>query len=156
MKITLFQFGKTHLSFVDEGCVLFTKRLKHYVKFDTITLELPPKQRSADGDLVKKSEAALLLKKIQPNDYVILLDEKGKNYSSRQFAATLQTLANTHASCVFVIGGAFGFADEVYARANAQLSLSSMTFSHQVIRVLFLEQLYRAFTIIKGEPYHND
>lgn len=156
MKISIIQFGKTHFPFVDEGCDVFASRLKHYVKFETTTLELPPKQRSADGDLVKKAEAVLLLKKIQPTDYLILLDEKGESFSSRQFAAKLQKLGNTHASCVFVIGGAFGFSDEVYARANAKLSLSAMTFSHQLIRVLFLEQLYRAFTIIKGEPYHND
>ena len=131
-------------------------RLKHYTKFEQITLELPSKMRSADGALVKKSEGELLLKKLVPTDYLILLDEKGATYTSREFAATLQKLSNTQASCVFVIGGAFGFSEQVYERANAKLSLSKMTFSHQLIRLIFIEQLYRAFTIIKGEPYHND
>ena len=156
MKVTLIQFGKTHFKFVDTGVEEFVGRLKHYTKFEQITLELPSKMRSADGALVKKSEGELLLKKLVPTDYLILLDEKGATYTSREFAATLQKLSNTQASCVFVIGGAFGFSEQVYERANAKLSLSKMTFSHQLIRLIFIEQLYRAFTIIKGEPYHND
>ena len=150
------QVGKTHFKFVDTGFDEFVNRLKHYTKFDNVVIELPSKLRSADGDQVKKAEGELLLKKIQPTDYVVLLDEKGSTYSSREFANTLQKLANTHASCVFVIGGAFGFSQQVYDRANAKLSLSKMTFSHQLIRLIFIEQLYRAYTIMKGEPYHND
>jgi 23S rRNA (pseudouridine1915-N3)-methyltransferase len=156
MKISLVQLGKTHFKFVDTGFDEFAGRLKHYTKFENIVLELPSKMRSADGEQVKKAEGELLLKKIQPGDYLFLLDEKGATYNSREFASVLQKLANTHASCVFVIGGAFGFSAEVYARANAQLSLSKMTFSHQLIRLIFIEQLYRACTIQKGEPYHND
>ena len=156
MKITLIQLGKTHLKFVDTGFDEFAGRLKHYTKFENIILELPSKLRSADGDTVKKVEGELLLKKIQPTDYLILLDEKGVSYSSREFSGSLQKLANTNASCVFVIGGAFGFSKEVYNRANAKLSLSKMTFSHPLIRLIFIEQLYRAYTIMKGEPYHND
>lgn len=156
MKITLIQLGKTHFKFVDAGFDEFVNRLKHYTKFENMVIELPSKLRSADGEMVKKAEGELLLKKIQPTDYVMLLDEKGVSYSSREFATTLQKLANTNASCVFVIGGAFGFSQQVYDRANAKLSLSKMTFSHQLIRLIFIEQLYRAYTILKGEPYHND
>jgi 23S rRNA (pseudouridine1915-N3)-methyltransferase len=156
MKITLLQFGKTHFKFVDTGFDEFAGRLKHYTRFEQTVMELPAKLRSADGEQVKKAEAELLLKKIQPTDYLILLDEKGATYNSREFAGTLQKLANTYASCVFVIGGAFGFSQQVYDRANAKLSLSKMTFSHQLIRLIFIEQLYRAYTIMKGEPYHND
>lgn len=156
MKITLIQFGKTHFNFVETGVNEFASRLKHYTKFEQITLELPPKLRSTESEQVKKAEGALLLKKIHPNDYIVLLDEKGETYSSREFANTIQKLANIHSACVFVIGGAFGFSKEVYARANAQLSLSKMTYSHQLIRLIFVEQLYRAFTIMKGESYHND
>ena len=156
MKITLIQLGKTHFKFVDTGFDEFAGRLKHYTKFEHTVIELPAKLRSADGEQVKKAEGELVLKKITPTDYVILLDEKGASYTSRAFANTLQKLANTHASCVFVIGGAFGFSQQVYDRANAQLSLSPMTFSHQLIRLIFIEQLYRAYTILKGEPYHND
>lgn len=156
MKITLIQFGKTHFKFVDTGVDEFAGRLKHYTKFEQQTIELPAKLRSADGASVKKAEGDLLLKKVAPNDYLVLLDERGATHSSREFAATLQKLSNTHASCVFVIGGAFGFSDQVYERANAKISLSKMTFSHQLIRLIFMEQLYRAYTIIKGEPYHND
>lgn len=156
MKITLVQFGKTHFTFVESGVLEFVKRLKHYVKFEQTTLELPSKLRSADGLTVKKLEGELLLKKIQPQDFLVLLDEKGATYTSRAFASVLEKWANTQASCVFVIGGAFGFSEEVYARANATISLSSMTFSHQLIRLIFIEQLYRAYTIQRGEPYHND
>jgi 23S rRNA (pseudouridine1915-N3)-methyltransferase len=156
VKITLIQFGKTHFDFVNEGFDVFEKRLKHYTKFEQLTLELPAKLRSADGEQVKKAEGELLLKKIQPTDYLVLLDEKGSTFSSREFAAMLQKTANTQNHCVFVIGGAFGFSKEVYDRANTKISLSKMTFSHQLIRLIFIEQLYRSFTILKGEPYHND
>lgn len=156
MKIKLIQIGKTHFSFVDEGVKLFENRLKHYCKFEQAVLELPAKYRSAEASAVKKMEGELLLKQFLPADYVILLDEKGQVYDSRKFAAFIEKTQMHHASIVFVIGGAFGFSDEVYVRANSKLSLSAMTFSHQLIRLIFLEQLYRAYTIIKGEPYHND
>jgi 23S rRNA (pseudouridine1915-N3)-methyltransferase len=156
MKIKLIQIGKTHFSFVEEGVKLFENRLKHYCKFEQVVIEIPAKHRGAEASVVKKLEGELLLRYLSPNDYVILLDEKGQVYDSRKFAALLEKTQMHHASIVFVIGGAYGFSDEVYARANSKLSLSAMTFSHQLIRLIFLEQLYRAYTIIKGEPYHND
>ncbi|MFN4971920.1 MAG: 23S rRNA (pseudouridine(1915)-N(3))-methyltransferase RlmH [Bacteroidota bacterium] len=156
MKIKLIQIGKTHFSFVQDGVTLFESRLKHYCKFEQVVLELPAKYRSAEPSVVKKMEGELLLKQFQHTEYVFLLDEEGQSYNSRKFAALIEKTQLHHASISFVIGGAFGFSDEVYARANNKLSLSAMTFSHQLIRLIFLEQLYRAFTIIRGEPYHND
>jgi 23S rRNA (pseudouridine1915-N3)-methyltransferase len=156
MKITLLQLGKTHFKFVDTGFDEFSKRLKHYCKFDSQLFELPTRLNTTDISLIKKNEGDVLLKKIAPNDFVILLDENGKEYSSTAFADYLQKLSIHQAHVVFIIGGAYGFSEEVYARANAKVSLSQMTFSHQLIRLIFIEQLYRAFTIIKGEPYHHE
>jgi 23S rRNA (pseudouridine1915-N3)-methyltransferase len=156
MKITLIQIGKTHFDFVEDGFTVFAKRLKHYCKFDTVQLELPTKLKSTDIDQIKKNEGELLLKKIASTDFLILLDENGKEYHSKGFAAFLEKQSLHQSSLLFVIGGAYGFSKEVYERANAKLSLSKMTFSHQLIRLIFAEQLYRAYTIIKGEPYHHE
>lgn len=156
MKITLLQSGKTHFKFVDTGFEVFQQRLKHYCKFESQLFELPTRLKSADPQQIKKNEADLFLKRLQPNDFVILLDENGKTYSSTSFADYLQKLSLHQAHVVFIIGGAYGFSEEMYERANAKISLSAMTFSHQLIRLIFAEQLYRAFTIIKGEPYHHE
>lgn len=156
MKITLLQAGKTHFKFVDAGFDEFTKRLKHYCRFDHQLFELPTKLKTTDIALTKKNEGELFLKRLQATDFVVLLDENGKKYNSVAFAAYIQKLQLHHAHLVFIIGGAYGFSDEVYERANAKVSLSDMTFSHQLIRLVFIEQLYRAFTIIKGEPYHHE
>lgn len=156
MKISVIQIGKTHFNFVDEGVKLFENRLKHYARFEQKFLELPSRHRSTDATVLKKMEGELLLKHITPTDYLILLDENGQSYDSRQFASLLGKWQVHHPSIVFVVGGAYGFSDEVYKRANTKLSLSAMTFSHQLIRLIFMEQLYRAFTIVRGEPYHHD
>jgi 23S rRNA (pseudouridine1915-N3)-methyltransferase len=156
MKVTLIQFGKSHFKFVEEGVDVFSSRLKHYCRFEQMMFEIPSKQRTTDIDQIKKIEGDILLKQTKPTDFVVLLDEQGKRYTSKSFASQLEKWQLHYAQIVFVIGGAYGFNDEVYARAQARLSLSDMTFSHQLIRVIFLEQLYRAFTIIKGEPYHHE
>lgn len=156
MKITLLQVGKTHFKFVDTGFEEFAKRLKHYCRFDSVLLELPARLKSTDTSMVKKNEGDALLKKINPTDFVVLLDEHGQEFHSVAFAEQLEKLRLHHAHIVFVVGGAYGFSEEVYKRANQKLSLSKMTFSHQLIRLIFIEQLYRAFTIIKGEPYHHE
>lgn len=156
MKITLIQTGKTHFDFVDEGFDVFSKRLKHYCRFETQLVELPTRLKSADAEQTKKHEGELLLKKIAATDFVVLLDENGKEYTSKDFATFIQKQSLHQAAMTFVIGGAYGFSKEMYERANAKLSLSQMTFSHQLIRLIFAEQLYRAFTIIKGEPYHHE
>jgi 23S rRNA (pseudouridine1915-N3)-methyltransferase len=156
MKVTLLQLGKTHFKFVEQGFEEFTKRLKHYCKFEHHLFELPTKLKTSAIPQIKKNEGELILKKLAATDFVILLDENGKEMDSVGFADYLNKLQLHHAHVVFVIGGAYGFSEEVYARAQAQLSLSKMTFSHQLIRLIFIEQLYRAFTIIKGEPYHHE
>ncbi len=156
LKITLIQTGKTHFDFVDEGFDMFAKRLKHYCKFETQLIELPTKLKSSDIEIIKKNEGELLMKKISSTDFLVLLDENGKEFHSKDFAIFIQKQSLHQASLTFVIGGAYGFSKDIYERANAKVSLSKMTFSHQLIRLIFAEQLYRAFTIIKGEPYHHE
>ena len=109
----------------------------------------------SDEQKMIEEEAALLLKRIRPSDYLILLDERGQEHNSISFAEYLNGLEGRVNHLLFVIGGPYGFSDEVYRRADAKLSLSRLTFSHQLVRVIFMEQLYRAFTILKGEPYHH-
>lgn len=156
MKITLIQIGKTHFDFIEEGYQTFAKRINRYVKFNTEVIELPSRLKSDLTDVIKRNEADALLKKIQVTDYVILLDEHGKVFSSVSYAAHLEKLSHSQSRLVFVIGGAYGFHTDIYKRANEQLSLSGMTFSHQLIRLIFAEQLYRIFTIMRGEPYHHE
>lgn len=157
MKITLLTVGKTDRDWVRQGLDIYVSRLKHYIPF--VLNEIPElKNVSAlSKDQIKLKEGELILKNIRPNDDVILLDEHGKEYSSVQLAKILQDKISYECKdIVFVIGGAYGFSDAVYARANSKLSLSKMTFSHQMVRTIFAEQLYRAFTIMKGEPYHHE
>ena len=156
MKITLIQIGKTHFKFIDEGFDVFATRIKHYCKFEQVLLEVPSRLKSSEIEQIKKNEGELLLKRISPTDFVILLDENGKEFNSKLFATYLDKLTMQHSAFVFVIGGAYGFSQQVYDRANAKVSLSKMTFSHQLIRLIFIEQLYRAFTIMNGEPYHHE
>ena len=157
MKITLLTVGKTDRDWVRQGLDIYVSRLKHYIPF--ILNEIPElKNVSAlSREQIKVKEGEMVLKNIRPTDDVILLDERGKEYTSVQMAGILQEKIN-HAGkdMLFVIGGAYGFSDAVYARANSRISLSKMTFSHQMVRTIFAEQLYRAFTIIKGEPYHHE
>jgi 23S rRNA (pseudouridine1915-N3)-methyltransferase len=156
MKITLIQIGKTHFDFIDEGFQTFARRINRYAKFNSELIELPSRLKSDVPEIIKKNEAEALLKKIQTTDFVVLLDEKGKSFASVSYAGHLQKLFQNYSHIVFIIGGAYGFHADVYKRANEQLSLSAMTFSHQLIRLIFAEQLYRLFTIIKGEPYHHE
>tara|TARA_Y100000385_G_scaffold271778_1_gene311993 strand:- start:197 stop:670 length:474 start_codon:yes stop_codon:yes gene_type:complete len=156
MKIRLIVIGKTSASYLKTGESDYEDRLKHYCKFEELLIpQLKNGGKLIHNDL-KIKEGKLILKSITPNDQVILLDEKGKSFSSIDFSGFLNKKILTSAkSLVFVIGGAFGFSEEVYNRADSKLSLSKMTFSHQMIRLIFKEQLYRALTILKGEKYHN-
>ena len=157
MKITLLTVGKTDRDWVRQGLEIYVSRLRHYIPF-TLT-EIPElKNVSAlSREQIKIKEGELILKNIRPSDDVILLDERGKEYSSMQLAGILQDKINYECKdMVFVIGGAYGFSETVYARADSKISLSRMTFSHQMVRAIFAEQLYRAFTIMKGEPYHHE
>ena len=157
MKIRLIVIGKTNAAYLKTGENDYEDRLKHYCKFEELII--PPIKNGgklSNKDL-KIKEGKLILKHIDSIDKVILLDEKGKSFSSIDFSNLLnQKLLDSTKKLVFVIGGAFGFSEEVYKRANSKISLSKMTFSHQMIRLIFKEQLYRAFTILKGEKYHHE
>jgi len=156
MKITFLTVGKTEDAYLKEGIDKYVKRLKHYTKLIIVEIDELKNTKALTPQQQKAKEAELILKKILPLDHVILLDEKGAELSSIQFAAYFEKKALGSANnLVFVVGGPYGFDPSVYERANEKLSLSSMTFSHQMIRLFFVEQLYRAFTIIKGEPYHH-
>lgn len=157
MKLSLFFVGKTSFKYLEPGIADYEKRIKRYIDFDIKIIKDLKVSKSMPANMVKVKEGESILKQIKPGDFLILLDEKGKQYTSREFAKLIDNKILTGVkSLVFVIGGAFGFSEDVYKRANGKLSLSKMTFSHQPIRLLFTEQLYRAYTIIKGEPYHND
>ena len=157
MKIRLIVIGKTNAAYLKTGESDYEDRLKHYCKFEELLI--PPIKyggKLPNKDL-KIKEGKLILKSINSMDQVVLLDEEGKSFSSVDFSNFLnQKLLYDSKKLVFVVGGAFGFSEEVYKRANSKLSLSKMTFSHQMIRLIFKEQLYRAFTILKGEKYHHD
>ena len=157
MKITLLTVGKTDRDWVRQGLDIYVSRLKHYIPFSIVEIPELKNVSALSKDQIKVKEGELILKNVRPTDDLILLDEHGKEYSSVQMAKILQDKISYECKdIVFVIGGAYGFSDAVYARANSKLSLSKMTFSHQMIRLIFVEQLYRAFTIIKGEPYHHE
>ena len=157
MRITLLTVGKTDVKWVKEGLDLYASRLRHYVPF---TLNEIPELKGAGAlsrDQIKDREGQLILAQLRPADEVYLLDEHGREYRSLEFASFVEDrMARSGRDLVFVVGGAYGFSDEVYARATGRISLSKMTFSHQMVRTIFAEQLYRAFTIIKGEPYHHE
>ena len=157
MKITFLTVGKTEDAYLKEGIDKYVKRLKHYTRLTIVEIDELKNTKAITREQQKAKEAELIIKKITPLDYVILLDEKGLEFSSSQFASYLDKKAiSSVTSLIFIVGGPYGFDQSVYARANDKLSLSSMTFSHQMVRLFFVEQLYRAFTIIKGEPYHHE
>ena len=157
MKIKLILVGKTNAKYLVEGEKEYEKRLKHYTKFEEIIIPDVKQSGKLSESELKKKEGQLILAKLENSDHVILLDDKGNSYSSLQFSDFLQQKMNSSLkSLVFVVGGAFGFSDEVYQRANSKVSLSKMTFSHQMIRLIFKEQLYRGFSILRGEKYHHE
>lgn len=148
--------GKTEDTYLKDGIDKYLKRLKHYAKIEIGEITELKNTKALSPDQQKAKEAELILKKLSAIDHVILLDEKGFELSSSQFAAYIDKKAiGSVANLVFIVGGPYGVDQSVYERANDKLSLSKMTFSHQMVRLFFVEQLYRAFTIIKGEPYHH-
>jgi 23S rRNA (pseudouridine1915-N3)-methyltransferase len=157
MKITLLQTGKTTDKHVAELVDLYTNRIKKYSVFDIITLPELKNTKNMPVQEQKSKEAIKVIQFLTDDDYVILLDEKGKELRTVEFSEALEKMFFLPKKrIVFIIGGSWGFSEEVYERADYKLSLSKMTFSHQLVRLLFLEQLYRVFTIIKGEPYHHE
>ncbi|HQB19953.1 MAG TPA: 23S rRNA (pseudouridine(1915)-N(3))-methyltransferase RlmH [Bacteroidales bacterium] len=156
MKIKLIFVGKTDEKHVKDICSFYFNKITHYIKMEIIEISALKQTKNLSVKEQKQKETALILKYIQLSDKVILLDEKGKTYTSVQFSNFIQTQMNTSLKqLVFVIGGAYGFSDEMYQRADSLLSLSKMTLTHQMVRIVFLEQVYRAFTILNNEPYHH-
>lgn len=156
MKIRFFVVGKTSFDDLKVGEQRYQQRLGHYCTFERIEIPDVKNPKALSQAQIKEKEGALILAKMNPTDFLVLLDENGKQFSSIDFAAWLSQRQLQHnGAFVFVIGGAYGFSSAVYDRAQFKLSLSKMTFSHQMVRMIFLEQLYRAFSILKGEPYHH-
>ncbi len=156
MKIILLLVGKT----TDKHCAAliddYTSRLTHYAPFETVVIPALRNTRTLSEEQQKQAEGESLLRQLLPSDHVVLLDERGRQLPSTEFARWMQQRQNASPRrLVFVIGGPYGFSPAVMQRADSLLSLSSMTFSHQLVRVIFLEQLYRAFTILHGQPYHH-
>ena len=156
MKTLLILVGKTNDKHFQAGISDYAERISHYMPFDIVTIPELRNTKSLSEEQQKTAEGELILKQIQTSDTVVLLDEHGKELRSVDFARWLSQKQQTARRLVFVIGGPYGFSPDVYARANEKLSLSQMTFSHQMVRLIFTEQLYRACTIIKGEPYHHE
>lgn len=157
MNITLLVISKTDIAYLQQGIDEYCKRLKHYVNFKLEVIPALKDQKGASPKEIKEREAVLLLKKLQDADRIVLLDEHGKEHTSVGFSQYLQKQMNAGIrSLVFVVGGAFGFAPSVHEAAHDKISLSQMTFNHQMVRLFFVEQLYRAFTILHHEPYHNE
>ena len=156
MKTILLMVGKT----VSPNFVMsindYLERIKHYMPFEIITIPEIKNTKNLSEDQQKEREGDLILKSIQQSDTVVLLEEHGKEMRSIEFAKWTEAKRNDAKRLVFVIGGPYGFSKDVYGRANEKISLSKMTFSHQMVRLIFVEQIYRVCTIIKGEPYHHE
>lgn len=156
MKVTLILNGKTEDDFIQKGYSVFEQRLKHYLPFETVVIPALKNTKALSTEQQKQKEGELVLKYLQSSDRLILLDENGKEFTSVGFSAYIQQQMNSGIkNCVIVVGGPYGFSEELYKRATAKIALSKMTFSHQMVRLFFIEQLYRAMTILKNEPYHH-
>jgi 23S rRNA (pseudouridine1915-N3)-methyltransferase len=157
MKITILAVGKTDDLNIANLVDTYIKRLKHYINFELIIIPDLKNTKNLSIDQQKTEEGKLILTKLETSDFVTLLDERGKKYTSLKFAALINKRSVSGLKrFVFIIGGPYGFSAELYERANDKLSLSDMTFSHQMVRLFAVEQIYRAFTILKNEPYHHE
>jgi len=157
LKTKLLVIGKTDEKSIQSLIDKYTKRIQSFIPFDILVIPDLKNTKNLSETLQKQKEGDLILTKISKFDFVVLLDEKGQELTSQKFANFLQKKMNAGIkNLVFVVGGPYGFSDEVYKRANQKIALSQMTFSHQLVRVVFTEQLYRAFTIINNHPYHHN
>ncbi|MDE7393550.1 MAG: 23S rRNA (pseudouridine(1915)-N(3))-methyltransferase RlmH [Muribaculaceae bacterium] len=157
MKIQLLAIGKTTTSYLQQGIDIYTKRLTHYMPFEFRILPDVKNTKAMTSDVQKIKEGEMFLSTIGPGDFIVLLDERGKEFTSRQFSEFIERkMVEISRNLIFVIGGPYCFSDEMYQRADMKLSFSKMTFSHEMIRLFFVEQVYRAMTIMRGEPYHHD
>lgn len=157
MKIVLLAIGKTDANYFSDAFAVYQKRLKHYITFETEIIPDIKNSKNLSEEQQKTKEGELFLKHLNSNDFLILLDDKGKEYTSMGFATYIEKKMHlTSKKIVFAIGGPYGFSDEIYNRANDKLTLSRLTFTHQMVRLVFIEQLYRAMTILNNEPYHHE
>lgn len=156
MKMKLIAIGKTDPDYIEKGVTLYRERIVHYIPFEIVYINDLKRTNSFSPQEIKTKEGDLLLSRIGPNDHVVLLDDKGKEFSSLEFSGFINKKNLSLKSLTFIIGGAYGFSEDVYRRANEKLSLSKLTFSHQMVRLIFLEQLYRAMTILRNEKYHHE
>jgi 23S rRNA (pseudouridine1915-N3)-methyltransferase len=157
MKVEFWVTGKTAFPYLEEGIAIYEKRLRNYLTFQLVVFQDIKNAKSLSTELLKQKECEQQLAKLSKDDFLVLLDERGKQWSSVEFANFMQQKMQLSIKrIIFVVGGAYGFSEAMYQRANLQIALSKMTFSHQMIRLFFVEQLYRAMTILKGEPYHNE
>ncbi len=156
MKIVLLAIGKTNEQYLIEGISQYQKRLKHYIQFEMLEIPNIKNTKNLSNTELMKREGKLILKQLQSSDYLVLLDDKGSDFTSPKLSEKLQSwMLSGKKRLVFVIGGAYGFSEDVYARGDEKLSLSKMTFSHQMVRLFFVEQIYRGYTILNNEPYHH-
>ncbi len=157
MKVLLIHCGKNEDSYLITGIEKYEKRLTHYLPIETVYLPALKNTSALSKEEQKEKEGLAILSKLINTDFIVLLDEKGKNFTSVEFSNFIEKhqIGGTR-RIVFITGGPYGFSDQVYKKANTKLSLSAMTFSHQMVRLFFIEQLYRAMTILKGEPYHHE
>lgn len=157
MKISLLVIGKTDARYFIDAIAEYEKRLIHYIPYEMEVIPDIKNVKNLTEDQQKEKEGELILKNLQPGDYLVLLDDKGKEYTSLKFAEYIERKTHTVPKrLIFAIGGPYGFSESVYDRANEKLTLSRMTFSHQMVRLIFVEQLYRAMTILSNEPYHHE
>jgi 23S rRNA (pseudouridine1915-N3)-methyltransferase len=157
MKITLLVVGKTDASYLQEGIKKYISRLKHYIHFEMEVIPDVKKGKNTTSEVQKTKEGELILSRLGAGKELHLFDEHGKTFSSVEFSSFIEKkMINSVKELIFVIGGPYGFSEEVYKKANSKISLSKLTFSHQMVRLLCVEQIYRAFTILKGEPYHHE
>lgn len=157
MKISIIQIDETDEKWISEGILKYTTRLDRYLKLEIKTIKISKATRQKSIQEQKNEEGKKIISLLEPGDFVILLDENGDSFNSKEFAETIRHHQNyQRKNLFFIIGGPYGFSNEVYNRAEKKMQLSQMTFSHQMIRPFFFEQLYRAFTILKGEKYHHD
>lgn len=157
MKVKLICVGKTTKNFLVDGEKEYEKRLKKYISYEQIVINDVKNAKKLSQELIRSKEGEMILEKLLSSDFVVLLDEKGKAVSSTGFANYMQQKFNSGGKqIVFIVGGPYGFSEAVYSRANDKLALSKMTFSHQMVRLFFVEQLYRAMSILNNDPYHHE
>ncbi len=157
MKVKLILVGKTDLKYINEGNAEYQKRLKHYLPTEIVIIPDIKNTKNLSEKQQNNKEGELILNQTKEGDFIVLLDENGKQFSSVEFSKFVEKqMVSGLKNLIFIVGGPYGFSENVYKKANVKISLSKMTFSHQMVRLIFLEQLYRAMTILKGEPYHHN